>query len=189
MAKIKLQPRPYVYPKPAALIGALCRGRPNFMTVANCGIVGYAPPVIAVSSYRGHYTNTGIRRQRAFSVNFPSADQAALVDFCGIHSGRQVDKSELFTIFFGELKTAPLIRECPVSLECRLVRTLKLNEEEVFLGEIVAIWAEKKCMTGDRLDIKKINPLIYSTSDKKYFRLGPEIGKAYSLGKTLAKKK
>ena len=183
MTKIKLAPRPFLYPKPAVLVGALVRGRPNFMTIANCGIVGYDPPVVSVSSFRGHYTNAGIRRAKTFSVNIPSAAMAAVTDFCGLYSGRKTDKSGLFEVYYGELKTAPLIAACPISLECRLVRTCKLHDEEVFLGEIVAIWADKKCMTGGRPDIKKADPLIYSTSDKKYFRIGREIGRAYSIGK------
>jgi len=172
-----------MYPKPAALVGAMVKGRPNFMTIANCGIVGYDPPVVSVSSHRGHYTNAGIRSMKTFSVNIPSAGMAALTDFCGLYSGRKVDKSGLFEVYYGGLKTAPLIAQCPISLECRLVRTLKLHEEEVFLGEIVAIWADPKCMTGGRPDIKKADPIIYSTSDKKYFRIGREIGRAYSIGK------
>jgi flavin reductase (DIM6/NTAB) family NADH-FMN oxidoreductase RutF len=174
-----------MYPKPAVLVGALVKGKPNFMTIANCGVVGYDPPVISVSSYRSHYTNQGIRREKTFSVNIPSADMAALADYCGLYSGRKADKSKLFEIFYGGLKTAPLIAECPISLECRLVRTLKLHDEDVFLGEIKAIWADRRCMTRGKPDIKKADPLIYSTSDKKYFRIGREIGKAFSMGKKL----
>jgi flavin reductase (DIM6/NTAB) family NADH-FMN oxidoreductase RutF len=183
MAKKKLSPKPYMYPKPAVLVGALVKGKPNFNTIANCGIVGWAPPMVFISSYKGHYTNIGIRKNKTFSVNVPSADMAKITDYCGIYSGRKVDKSEIFEVFYGDLVTAPMIQECPVNLECKLVRTIRFDEEEIFLGEIVVIYADEKCMTKNKLDIKKINPLIYSTSDKKYFRIGKEIGKAYSIGK------
>jgi flavin reductase (DIM6/NTAB) family NADH-FMN oxidoreductase RutF len=183
MAKKKLAPKPYMYPKPAVLVGALTKGKPNFMTIANCGIIGWDPPTIAVSSAKGHYTNSGIKKEKTFSVNIPSAAMAGVTDYCGLHSGREKDKSKLFSVFFGELMTAPLIEECPVNLECRLVKTLALAEAEVFLGEIVALYAEEKCLTAGKPDIRKINPLIYSTSDKKYFRVGAEVGKAYHIGK------
>ena len=79
-----------------------------------------------------------------------------------------------------------MIEPCPVNLECRLVRTLRFQEKDLFLGEIEAIYAEEKCWSGKKLEMKKIDPLLYSTSDKKYFRVGKEVGKAYRLGKKRA---
>lgn len=183
MAKKKLEPRPFMYPKPAVLVGSLVRGKPNFMTIANCGIVNYAPPMVSIAAAAHHYTNIGIRRRKTFSVNIPSAKMAKVTDFCGLYSGRKVDKSEVFDVFYGKLKTAPLIEECPVSMECRLARTIHFEGEDLFIGEIIAIYADKKCMSGDSLSIKKVDPLIYSTSDKKYYQIGKPIGKAYSIGK------
>jgi len=180
--KKKLSPKPLFYPKPAVLVGARVRGRPNFLVIANCGIARYNPPWIFIASHRGHHTNLGIRKEKTFSVNFPSVEMAAATDYCGMFSGQRVDKSKLFEVFYGELETAPLIRECPVNLECRLVKTLKFEDEDLFLGEILAICADSKCLTRGRLDIEKINPLIYSTSDRKYFRIGKEIGRTYCLG-------
>lgn len=188
MKKTRLKPRPYMYPKPAVLVGSMVRGKPNFMTIANCGIINYDPPMIYVASNRRHLTNSGIRRRKTFSVNVPNSGMAAVTDYCGIRSGRDVDKSEIFEVFTGELKTAPLIAECPVSFECRLVRTIRMGEEEVFVGEIAAIHVDNGCMTDGKPDIKKIDPLIYSTSDRKYFSLGKEIAPAYSVGKKFSGK-
>jgi len=183
VAKKKLSPKPFMYPKPAVLVGSLVAGKPNFMVIANCGIAGYDPPIIGVSSYKKHYTNQGIRKEKTFSVNIPSASMAAITDYCGIYSGHKVDKSSVFKVFYGELKTAPLIQECPICLECRLIKTIAFKDEYLFLGEIAAIYADAKCMTGDKPDIKKADPLIYSTSDKKYYRIGEEVGNAYNIGK------
>jgi len=185
MTKKKLPAKPWMFPKPAVLVGAMVKGKPNFNTIANCGIICYDPPMVSVSSYRGHYTNLGVRKQKTFSVNFPNAKLARLADFCGLYSGRKVDKSKVFKIFFGELKTAPLIEECPVNLECRLEKIIRLGEDEVFVGRIVAIYADEKCMKAGRLSIKRIDPLVYSTADKKYFRVGKEIGRAYNMGKKM----
>ena len=78
-------------------------------------------------------------------------------------------------------------------LECRLFRTLRLGEDDVFIGKIIAIYADDKCMKNGKPTIRKIDPLIYSTADKKYFRVGKEIGKAYRIGtkvpRTLSKEK
>ena len=83
-----------------------------------------------------------------------------------------------------ERELAAVRPDSPVCFECRLVKTVTFENEYFFIGEMVAIYADGKCMTGGKLDIKKIDPLIYSTSDRKYFRIGKEIGKAYSMGRS-----
>ncbi len=183
MIKKKLAPKPLMYPKPAVLVGARVMGKPNFNTIANCGIISWDPPMVAVASYFGHYTNRGIRRHKTFSVNIPSAKMAKVTDFCGLYSGRKTDKSKIFKVFYGGLKTAPMIEECPVNLECKLVKTLKYGEAEIFLGEIKAVYAEDKYLTNGQPDTIKIDPLIYSSSDKKYYRIGKPVGKAYEIGR------
>jgi len=187
--KRKLKVKPWFFPKPAVLVGAMVKGRANFNTIANCGVICYEPAMVSVSSWYGHYTNIGIKKEKCFSVNFPGAKMAKVVDYCGLYSGREIDKSGLFKVFFGETKVAPMIMECPVNLECKLVKVLRLGEDEVFIGKIVGIYADEKIMIGGRVSIKKMEPLIYSTSDKKYFRLGKELGKAYYIGKSPGLKK
>lgn len=183
MAKKRLEPRPFMYPKPAILVGALVRGMPNFMTIANCGIVNYDPPMISIAAAKHHYTNRGIRNKKTFSVNIPSAKMAKATDYCGLYSGRREDKSGVFEVFYGKLKTAPMIEECPVNLECELAKTIHFEDEDLFIGEIKAIYVNNECMTQGSPDIKKVDPLIYSTSDRKYYRIGKEVGRAYSIGK------
>lgn len=183
MKKVKLPPKPWFFPKPAVLLGALVKGRANFMTAANAGVIGYDPAMLYVASYKGHHTNAGVRREKCFSVNIASSKLADKVDFCGITSGRSTDKSKLFKIFTGETG-APLIDDCPVCFDCRLAKTMKFGHEDVFIGEIVAIYADGRCLKKDgKPDIRKIDPLIYSTSNRTYFKLGEPIGPAYSIGK------
>src|SRR5689334_8351141 len=116
MLREKLGAIPALYPMPIVLIGANVNGKPNYMVVGSCGIVEYEPAMIAISMNRGHYTTSGIRHNSTFSVNIPPATMVDGVDYCGIVSGRTTDKSELFTEFYGELGTAPMIEECPVNM-------------------------------------------------------------------------
>jgi flavin reductase (DIM6/NTAB) family NADH-FMN oxidoreductase RutF len=185
MKKVKLAPKPWMFPKPAVLMGAMVKGKANFMTAANAGVIGYDPAMLYVASYKGHYTNAGVRREKCFSVNIASSKLAEKVDYCGLVSGRSHDKSKLFKLFFGETG-APLIDDCPVCFDCYLKRTMKFGEEDVFIGEIVGIWVDGKCLNKDgKPDIRKIDPLIYSTSNREYFRLGERIGPAYTIGEKL----
>jgi len=188
MAKQKLEPKPWMFPKPAVMVGALVDGKPNFMTIANCGVGNYDPPMIFIACDSNHHTCKGIRENQTFSVNIPSADLAVATDFVGINHGHQVDKSKLFEVFFGELLTAPMVGECPVCMECKVVKVMDFDGDETFFGQVIAIYVDDQAMTGGKPDVRKIDPLIYSTSDKKYYRLGDEIGPAYSLGKNFKAK-
>jgi len=116
-------------------------------------------------------------------VNIPSVNMVAATDYCGTHSGKKVDKSKVFKVFFGELKNAPMISECPINVECRLVRTVKLLHGEVFIGEIVGVYIEGKYLTGNKPDMRKINPLIFEEGVGNYWKLGEHIGRIGKMEK------
>ena len=126
MKKIALGPQTLIYPMPAFLIGASVDGKPNFMTAAWSGIAASTPPMITVALQHHRYTLKGIKENGAFSVNVPSAKLAKETDYCGLVSGTtKADKVKEcnFKIFYGKTKNAPLIEQCPVNLECKVVHT------------------------------------------------------------------
>lgn len=181
--KKAIGPQTLLYPMPAVLVGALVNGKPNFMTAAWCGIVASTPPAIAVAVRPERYTFKGISAQGVFSINIPSAQMVEKVDYCGIYSGRKFDKSQIFRVEFGRLNTAPLIQECPVNLECRVIHTLDLGSHILFIGEIIETYIDDDCLTDEKADPAKIDPLIYTTAVSQYRRLGEIVGKAWEVGK------
>ncbi|MFX1310944.1 MAG: flavin reductase family protein [Promethearchaeota archaeon] len=197
MMKNKIKVGPYLFPMPVVLIGANVNGKPNFESLAYVSIVESKPPLISISSYETHYTNIGIKENGTFSVNTPSEGMMDVTDYCGLHSGKEIDKSEIFDIFYGELKTAPMITSAPLNLECRVVNTIVTKEitgaeksHEIFIGRIVNAYADEYYMvdlspdpevTDQRPDIRKLNPLLYSSN--KYWKLSESIGEAFSIGK------
>lgn len=183
MKKIAIEKKIPVYPMAVSLVGAQVEGKPNFLTVVWWSIVNFQPPLIAVVLNKNHYTNRGIQESKTFSINIPSEDMVSLVDYCSIFSGREADKSTIFATFYGSLKTAPMISECPITVECKLIETLGFATHDIFIGEIVEAYTEKKYLTSDVLDIKKVNPIIYTMYDNYYWKLGKNIGKAYHIGK------
>jgi flavin reductase (DIM6/NTAB) family NADH-FMN oxidoreductase RutF len=183
MEKIKMGPQTWLYPMPAILVGVVLDEKPNFMTAAWCGIAGSSPPAVSVALRKVRYTFEGIQAQEAFSINIPSADLVKKVDYCGIYSGRKRDKSQMFQVEYGSLKAAPLIKECPVSLECKVIHTLDLNSHVLFIGEIKETYVKAECLTDGKPNPAKIDPLIYATGTDQYFRLGDIIGPAFSMGK------
>ena len=187
--KNKIRPGVYLYPMPVTLVGANVKGKPNFMPIAWVSIVEHKPPMISISAHQSHYTNIGINENRSFSVNIPSVDMVEITDYCGLKTGNEIDKSNLFEVFYGELKTAPMIQECPLNLECKVIQTIDTKKvHDLFIGEIVDAYAEDKIMKGTIPDITKLQPLIFSMNDNNYWKLGEHIGRAWSIGKDFKKK-
>jgi flavin reductase (DIM6/NTAB) family NADH-FMN oxidoreductase RutF len=184
MAKIEMGKGRAYYPMPCSLVGANVAGKPNYLTIAWFTMVNPDPPYLAVAMNKAHYTNAGIKENGTFSLNIPSARMAEITDYCGIVSGKKVDKARLFETFYGRLETAPMIRECPLNFECRLVRTVDLPAEELFIGELVNTYCDEEYLgEGKTPDLKKIDPFMLTMSDRRYFTLGEVIGRAWEMGK------
>jgi flavin reductase (DIM6/NTAB) family NADH-FMN oxidoreductase RutF len=184
MNKLEIASGHPLFPMPVCLLGADVSGKPNFNAIAWFNMVDYQPDLIGISSDRGHYTNKGVRENRTFSVNVPSSDMVAVTDYCGLHSGAEVDKSGLFEVFYGELKTAPMIQECPMNVECKLSRIMEFPHAEYMVGEISRVYADERCVADNRPEIQKVNPLIYDPEHGFYWGLGERVAKAFDIGKT-----
>jgi len=183
MDKINLGATIPAYPMPVSLVGAHVDGKPNFLTVAWFTMAGYKPPSIAITLGKGHYTNTGIKENQSFSVCLPSDDMLAVTDYCGITSGKNTDKSGIFDLFYGELKTAPMIRACPLNLECKLLERVESGLNEIFIGEIMGTYTEERYLSDGKLDFSKMKPFILSQPDTAYWSLGKPLAKAWRIGK------
>ncbi len=183
MEKVDIGPNAYGYPMPMSLVGTLVDGRPNFMAAAWVSRVNATPPMIAVAIGRSHATGEGIRQQASFSINIPGSDLVKATDYCGLVSGRRVDKSQVFEVFYGKLETAPLIAVCPFGLECRLIDTVELPTNDLFIGEIMAAYTEEKYLFEGCPDIRLMKPFILTMPDNGYWAIGEKIGKAWRDGR------
>lgn len=188
MSKKTMGPQPLLFPNPAVLVGTVIDGKANFGTYAWCGITGGDPPTISVGVRHQRYTLEGILKNRAFSVNIPSAEMVKETDYCGIVSGRDTDKVKDcgFKVFYGKLDTAPLIEQCPVNLECEALHFLNVGLHTLVIGKIIETHADDDCLTDGQPDIMKIQPIIYSRGSKpKYNAVGELIGTPFQTGKDL----
>ena len=174
-----------LYPKPALLVGANVDGKPNFMTAAWGGIACKTPPMLSVAIRAERYTYRGMQENQTFSINIPQVHMVKEVDYCGIVSGKQADKVAdcNFTVFYGELKSAPLIEECPVNLECRLHQTIELGTHVLCIGLIEQVHASESCLTDGRPDIRKVNPLAFASDrEQAYYAVGEKLAPAFKAG-------
>jgi flavin reductase (DIM6/NTAB) family NADH-FMN oxidoreductase RutF len=182
--KRKIGSQNVLYPTPVSIVGALVNGKPTFLNISHVGILNASPPhFISLSMSKSHYTNTGIKEQGSFSVNILSADQVVEADYVGLVSGWATDKSSVFEVFFGELETAPMIRNCPLSMECRLHDIYDLHTHDIMIGEIRATYADETVLSGARVDIAKVRPLLFDMGSRKYWSLGPAVGVCWHAGR------
>jgi flavin reductase (DIM6/NTAB) family NADH-FMN oxidoreductase RutF len=110
-----------------------------------------------------------------------------VTDYCGMVSGRDVDKSVLFETFYGELGTAPMIKGCPVNLECRVIKEFSIQHRQIFVGEVVQTYVAEEFVVerGGRrgiADMTRLDPIIYAL-DNRYYKIGEPIGFGYNEGK------
>ena len=191
MPKILMGPKTLIYPMPTLLVGASVNDKPNFMAVAWSGIANGEPPMISVAIRHQRYTLRGIRQNMTFSVNVPSTNIVRETDYCGIASGDKVDKVEVcrFKVFYGQLNNAPLIEQCPINLECKVVHMLDLGSHSLVIGRVEQTHVSESCLTDGKPDVKKIKPFVFTPRPAaQYYGLGKVIAKAFSIGKELEPK-
>jgi flavin reductase (DIM6/NTAB) family NADH-FMN oxidoreductase RutF len=178
-----------LYPMPTTLVGATVSGKPNFLAVAHVGILNHGKhQYLSIGLAKIHYTNAGIHENRSFSICLPSENLMVETDYCGIMTGKKTDKAALFDIFYGELKTAPMIRQCHVNMELKLHEVLDYTTHDIFVGELIQTYTDETVMTDGKIDIAKLRPLLFDMASVKYWSLGPVVGNCWNAGKSLKKK-
>jgi len=187
MNKITMGPSTWAYPMPAFLVGADVDGKPSFMTLAWGGVANGEPPMVTVALRHRRHTYRGIRQNFTFSVNVASTDMVREADYCGLVSGADVDKVAVcqFKVFYGKLGNAPLIEQCPVNLECRVVHILDLGSHALVVGRIEETHISESCLTDGKPDVSKIKPLGYAEAPDKQYLAVESIAKAFSIGREL----
>ena len=184
--------RTLVFPTPVWVVGTYDKeGKPNVMTAAWGGICCSHPPCVAVSLRKVTYTYGNLMKRKAFTVNVPSEARCREVDYIGIVSGKNVDKFAAtgLTPVRSELVDAPYVKEFPLVLECKLLRTVEIGLHTQFIGEIIDVKADESVLgKGGLPDIEKVQPIIYAPEVRSYHGIGRNLGSAYSLGKKIGGK-
>lgn len=189
--KITWKPGNMLYPLPAVMV-SLCdrNGKPNIITLAWAGTVCSSPPMVSVSIRPERYSYDIIKETGEFVVNLTTKGLAFATDFCGVKSGRDIDKfKELsLTPSESEMVRAPGILESPVNIECKLKEIIKLGSHDAFLAEVVNVRVDEVLLDdSNRFHLDQANLIAYSHG--RYYSLGAEIGTfGYSIRKKPAKR-
>ena len=181
MEKVKIDNYPMINPTPIVIIGTNVDNKENYTTVGAFGVVCLAP-LFYISLKSTHYSTLGIKENGFFSINLPSAELLQKTDYCGMVSGKTLDKSNVFSSFYDELGNAPMICESPMNYLCKVVKSVPINDFEVFFGEIIATYINDNCIVEGQPDPLKVNPIL--AMGPTYYTLGEQIGKAFQEGKS-----
>jgi flavin reductase (DIM6/NTAB) family NADH-FMN oxidoreductase RutF len=172
MSKVELTPQTMLIPLPAVMVTSQIKGqKPNIITISWIGIVNSEPPMLSISIQPKRFSYNIVKETGQFVVNLTGEKNLHAADFCGNRSGREYDKfKELnLTPVPAKFVAAPLIKECPINLECIVKSSMLLGTHEMFVAEIVAVHADGELMDENgRPDIDKIKPLVYCTSVREY---------------------
>ena len=162
MKQIFEQKNLFCLPWAQTILGTHLNGKVNFMALDWLTRVNFKPAMLGICVNKNNASHDAIVETGEFSINIPTIGMVEKTDYTGLVSGKRVDKSGLFEVFYGELKAAPMISECPLSIECNLSQTVDLPTNSFFIAEIVNIYTEEQFLSDGSPDMKKIKPFVRS---------------------------
>lgn len=187
MAKVTWKPGTFLYPLPAVMVSCGTMEKSNIITVAWTGIINTNPAMVYISVRPSRYSYKLIKEQGEFVINLTNKDLAKVTDWCGVKTGQKVDKFKEMNLHKEKSKfiNCPMIKESPVSVECKVKEIKELGSHHMFIAEVLAINSDEKYIDKNgAFDISKCNLITYSNGH--YYQLGNKIGK---FGFSVQKKK
>ncbi len=186
MGKQLWKPGNMLYPLPVVMVSVADKeGRNNIITIAWAGTICSNPPMVSISVRPERYSYNILKETGEFVMNLTTKDLTYATDYCGVKSGRDVDKFKEMglTALPGKEVKAPLIAESPVNIECKVTQVIPLGSHDMFLAEVVAVHVDEKYMDEKgKFHLDKAEPIAYSHGD--YLATGELLGTfGYSVKK------
>lgn len=185
MSKKIWKPGTFIYPIPAVLVTSGDMDKSNILTVAWTGIINTNPATVYISVRPERYSYNLIKKNKEFAINLTTENLAYATDWCGVRTGAKYDKFKEMKLTKEKAKfiKAPLIKESPVSIECKVIDEKDFGSHTMFTAEVLSIDADEKYFDEKgAFDISKCNLIAYANGG--YYKLGKKIGKfGYSVQK------
>lgn len=180
----------FIYPIPAVMVSCGNFEKSNIITVAWTGILNTNPATCYISVRPERYSHDIIKRSGEFVINLTTKNLVYATDWCGVKTGAKVDKFKEMNLHKEKAKfvKAPLIKESPVSIECKVKQVIPLGSHDMFIAEVLSIDVDEKYINEKgTFDISKCDLIAYANGG--YYPLGKKIGKfGYSVAKKKKKK-
>ena len=191
MSKTMWKPGTFIYPIPAVMVSCGDMEKSNIITVAWTGILNTNPAMVYISVRPERYSYNLIKEQGEFVINLTTKDLVKATDWCGVRSGAQYDKFKEMNLHKEKANfvKCPMIKESPVSIECKVKEIKELGSHNMFIADVLAINADEKYIDEKgAFDISKCDLIAYSNGN--YYSLGKKIGRfGFSVQKNKKKKK
>lgn len=191
MAKITWKSGTFIYPLPAVMVSCGTMEKSNIITVAWTGILNTNPATVYISVRPTRYSYQLLKEQKEFVINLTNKELVRATDWCGVKTGAKVDKFKEMNLHKEKAKfvSCPMIKESPVSIECKVKEIKSLGSHDMFLAEVLAINADEKYINEKgAFDISKCDLFAYANGH--YYMLGKKLGKfGFSVQKSKKKKK
>ena len=180
------KPGNMLYPLPAVMVSVTDgQGNDNIITVACTGTICTNPPMVYISVRPSRYSYEMLKKTGEFVINLTTEELAFATDYCGVRSGRDVDKFKEahLTKEPAQFVKAPMIKESPVSIECRVTEVKELGSHHMFLAEVLAVHAQQEYIDkNNKFQLNKAKPIVYSHGE--YLGTGKSLGTfGYSVKK------
>ena len=178
MSKVMWKPGTFLYPLPAVMVSCGNMEKSNIITVAWTGILNTNPATVYISVRPTRYSYNLIKEQGEFVINLTTKELARATDWCGVKTGAKVDKFKKMKLHKEKANfvTCPMMKESPISVECKVKEIKELGSHHMFIAEVLAINADEKYIDEKgAFDISKCNLISYSNGH--YYSLGKKIGK------------
>ncbi len=190
MGKVTWKPGTFLYPLPAVMVSCGTMEKSNIITVAWTGILNTNPPMVYISVRPSRYSYQLIKEQGEFVINLTNKNLARATDWCGVKTGAKVDKFKEMKLHKEKAKfvKCPMIKESPVSVECKVKEIRNMGSHDMFIAEILSIDSDERYIDEKgAFDISKCDLITYSNGH--YYQLGKKIGKfGFSVKKKNNKK-
>ncbi len=189
--KTTFGPQKILFPMPTSLVVTGNMEKANIVTIAWVSLLTSSPPTLGISVGTKGFSGKEILKNKEFTVNIAGVDIMTEADFCGINSGKNVDKFEKtgLTKMPSKFINSPIIKECPLNFECKLTGSSVVGTTNHFIGEILELHMDTDKLSDINdprsLNIEMFNPLIYIGGAREYRKLGEKVGDAYKIGKNI----
>ena len=187
MSKVSWKGGALLAPVPPVLVTVSDGERDNVFTVAWTGLINTIPPKTYISVRPSRYSYDILKKSGEFAINLTPKELAAACDWCGIHTGRKVDKFKKWNLTKSPCEniSVPLIEECPLTRECKVFDMIELGTHHMFLADIVGVTVSEELLdSAGRLHLERAGLLAFAHGE--YFELGKSVGK---FGFSVKKKK
>lgn len=191
MAKVIWKPGTMLYPVPAVMVSCKYGEVENIITVSWAGTICTNPPMVSISIRPERFSYNLIKSSGEFIINVPNKDMAFAADFCGVRSGKDVDKFKFLKLNRekGAKVDVPLIKEAPLSIECKVKDIIELGSHHMFIGDVLSVDVEENLLDkGGKLHLDRAELICYNHG--QYFVPSVPLGKfGFSVEKKRKPKK